>query len=113
MTKITIADAQINAAIARLNGWKQKGPVTWIHPDHQVAFVPPDYLHSWALTGPLPLPSGTSIYLYPTKIHISFLYIHNNSDKVRELRENTELRARCLAFLAMHYPDGEIPDETT
>lgn len=117
--KIKLTDAtddQINAAIARLdewiflNGW-------WASPDdNHPSFLrcPPNYLHSWALCGPLRLRKirididrDGVITIWKTMPQGAQVLVFND--------DYSELRARCLAFLHMHFPDGmiEVDDETS
>lgn len=126
MTKIVIADAtddQINAAIAKLNEWiKEPYPSNknvryyiWRKGVQLKHLGELDYLHSWALCGPL----MDGIYVSSETWRNFGKYVYSVSkefeDYSTQVSADTELRARCLAYLAMHFPDGmiEVDDAKT
>ena len=127
MTKITIADTtddQINAAIARLDGWifhKKTSALNaeWCHigigqVTHKkiIGEAPPDYLHSWTLCGPLLSSIAFELKHWPalhTKCAIT-IWKDNKTEWLNKLEfiAKDERRVRCLAYLAQHFPDGMI-----
>lgn len=123
--KIKLTDAtddQINAAIARLEGWTCSD-FFWWPPDSETnedyrrvrIAEPPDYLHDWALCGPLLNNLTYSIYSHLPKTRQSVVEIISEDGKFFRGKGNTTEYAICLAYLAMHFPDGmiEVDDETT
>lgn len=106
-------DAQINAAIARLNGWIHVHADVdfqfWFHEDtRRVLDNVPDYLHNWALCGPLLSSIVFELKHWPvlhTKYAIT-IWKDNKTEWLNKLEfiAVDERRVRCLAFLATHRP---------